>query len=296
MDDNNKVQYYPYEEYAEDVDQINDDYEDDYGDNGGRGSKKSVKSLVILLVAVLVVFAVLCGIYLAKNKKDGKDTPANSSDVVTTTEPVSERVTTEAELYQPGEYVVSADGSLRLREEHSVESKHIMSVPNGTRLTITEIYIDTAATKAEEKFWGKTDYKGWTAWVAMAYLAKEGSQPAASTGTDAPVPGVTGLPGETATTSSTGTETTTKKSDSSTGAYSTGKYKVDAEEVGFVRLRESHSVDSESIDEIEYGEEITILEVYHDTDADDDTLEYWGKVSYGGNVGWVAMYYTVPVD
>lgn len=290
MDD--KVKYTSYEDYEENVDQMPDEYDDDYDDGGaGRGTRRSVKSLLVLLVAVLVVFAVLIGVYLAKNKKDGKDTPANSSDVVTTTEPISERVTTEAELYQPGEYVVTADGSLRLREEHSIDSKHIMSVPNGTKLTITEIYVDSAAATPEEKFWGKTDYKGWTAWVAMAYLTKSGSQPAAATGTDVPQPGVTGnvtttLPGE----------TTTKAPGTPTGKYDTGKYKVTADEVGFVRLRESHSVDSESLDEIEYGEEITILEVYHDTDAEDDTLEYWGKVSYGGNVGWVAMYYTAPVN
>ena len=294
MDDNNKVQYYPYDEYAEDVDRMPDGYDvDDYDDNGaGKGSGRPVKSLLALLVAVLVVFAVLCGVYFAKNKKDSKNTPANSSDVVTTTEFATEKVTTEAELYQPGDYIVSADGSLRLREEHSIESKHIMSVPNGTRLTISEIYIDTAAATPEEKFWGKTDYKGWTAWVAMAYLTRSGSLPASATGSDAPQPGVTS---DASVTSAAG-ETTTGKSGASTGAYSTGKYKVTADDYGFVRLRESHSVDSDSIDEIETGEQITILEVYHDTETDDEILEYWGKVSYNGTVGWVALYYTEPVN
>ena len=46
--------------------------------------------------------------------------------------------------------------------------------------------------------------------------------------------------------------------------------------------------------QIDAGEEITILEIYHDTETDDSTLEYWGKVSYDGYVGWVAMHYTEP--
>ena len=287
MENNNNSQYYG-DGYVEDVDQMPDAFEEeDYDDNGaGKGTRKSVKSLLVLLVVILVLFALLFGVYLAKQKKEGKNTPANSSDVVTTTEPVTERVTTEAELYQPGEYVVTADGSLRLREEHSLDSKHIMSVPNGTKLTISEVYVDSAAATPEEKYWGKTDYKGWTAWVAMAYLTKSGALPAAATGTDAPQTGVTttGISGD----------PTTNAGSSSRGAYSTGKYKVTADE--FVRLRESHSVDSEAIWEIDAGEEITILEVYHDTETDDNTLEYWGKVSYGGNVGWVAMYYTAPVN
>lgn len=65
-----------------------------------------------------------------------------------------------------------ADGALRLREDHFPEAKHIMSVPGGTKLAISEIYCDSSSAAPETKYWGKTDYKGMTLWVAMYYLTK----------------------------------------------------------------------------------------------------------------------------
>ena len=84
-------------------------------------------------------------------------------------------ITTDETPYSPGDYIVTAEGSLRLRESHSTASQHIMSVPSGTVLTITEIYTDFNATTSEEKYWGKTYYKGWTAWVALKYLSPLGN-------------------------------------------------------------------------------------------------------------------------
>ena len=281
MDD--KVKYYPYEDYSEGVDQLPQDDNDGYDDGGAKkGPDKSVKTLIGVLVAVLLVFVILLGIFVAIKKKNANK-PANSDNVATPGDAVVttlEAVTTEADLYPAGDYVVSAEGSLRLREDHSTDAKHIMSVPSGTKLTISEVYIDENAATQEEKFWGKTDYKGWTAWVAMAYLTKAaGGAEVTTLEGESGVAGVT-LPGETTTKSTSG------------GKYETGKYVVTND---FVRLREDHDVDSEAINEIEMDEEITILEVYHDTEADDEILEYWGKVSYDGDVGWVALYYTEPV-
>ncbi len=284
--DDNKVKYYPYEDYSEGVDKLPEDFEDGgYDDDGGakKGPDKSVKTLIGIIVAVLLVLVILLGVFAAMKKK-GKNLPANSGSVATDSDAVPttlETVTTEADLYPAGDYVVSAEGSLRLREDHSTEAKHIMSVPSGTKLTITEVFIDENAATQEEKFWGKTDYKGWTAWVAMAYLSRAAgsAEPGAQEG-ESGVAGVT-LPGETTTKSASGAK------------FETGKYVVTADE--FLRVREDHDVDSEALTQIDAGEEITILEVYHDTDVDDDTLEYWGKVSYDGYVGWVAMHYTEPV-
>ena len=286
--DDNKVKYYPYEEYSEGVDQFPQENNGYYQDDGGskKSSDKSVKTLIGILVAVLLVFVILLGIFVALKKKgkDGADT-ANSnatfSDALVTN--AAEQVTTEEERYQPGEYVVIADGNVRLREDHSVDSKHIMSVPNGTKLTISEVYIDAAASEDDQKFWGKTEYKGWTAWVALAYLAKSDSAAEATTaagGVGVAIPTADGG---------------TTNADSSTGPYSTGKYVVTAD-IGFLRLREDHDVTSEELSRIETDEEITILEIYHDTNAEAESLEYWGKVSYYGEVGWVALYYTSPVN
>ncbi len=286
MDD--KVKYYPYEEYAEGSEQAPAEYDDGNYDDGGskKGSDKSVKTLIGILVAVLLVFVVLLGVFVAMKKKNA-DKPANSGNIATASDAVvttAEAVTTEAELYPVGDYIVSAEGSLRLREDHSTDAKHIMSVPSGTKLTISEVFIDENAATTEEKFWGKTDYKGWTAWVAMSYLTK-----ATGTAEGTTAEGESGIAGAVTTTAAG--ETTTK---SATGEkYETGKYVVTADE--FVRVREDHDVDSEALTQIDRDEEITILEVYHDTEAEDDTLEWWGKVSYDGYVGWVALHYTEPV-
>ena len=282
--DENKVKYYPYDESSEGDEKSQEGYSDNRNGGAGKGSDRSVKTLIGILIAVLLVLVILLGVFVALKKKD-KNQPANSgniataSDVVTTTEVA---VTTEADLYPVGDYIVSAEGSLRLREDHSTEAKHIMSVPSGTKLTITEIYIDDNAATPEEKFWGKTDYKGWAAWVAMSYLSK-----AAESGTE-----VTTLEGESgaAVVTTLPGETTTKSA--SSAKYEVGKYVVTADE--FLRVREDHDVDSEAFTQIDHGEEITVLEIYHDEETDDPTLEYWGKISYEGEIGWVAMHYTEP--
>ena len=281
--DDDKVKYYPYDEYSEGADQASEHQNDRYDNSSSRkGNDKSIKTLIGILVAVLLVFVILLGVVVAMKKKNANK-PANTDVIATATDAVTttEAVTTEDQLYPVGEYVVSAEGSLRLREDHSTDAKHIMSVPSGTKLTITEVYIDDKAATNEEKFWGKTDYKGWTAWVAMAYLTKSAGSAEVTTlegESGVTVPGTTGVG-----------ETTTK---SAAGTYATGKYVVTADE--FLRIREDHDVDSEAIRQIDAGEEITILEIYHDTETDDSTLEYWGKVSYDGYVGWVAMHYTEP--
>lgn len=286
--DDNKVKYYPYEEYSESVDQFPQENNGYYQDDGGskKSSDKSVKTLIGILVAVLLVFVILLGIFVALKKK-GKDGAGTASTNATVTDAAVtnavEQVTTEEERYQPGEYTVIADGNVRLREDHSVDSKHIMSVPTGTKLTISEVYIDSAATEEDQKFWGKTEYKGWTAWVALAYLSRSDGTAEATTAAGGVGVAITTADGETTT------------GDSSTGRYSTGKYVVTAD-IGFLRLREDHDVTSEELSQIETDEEITILEIYHDTNADAESLEYWGKVSYDGYVGWVAMYYTAPVN
>ena len=282
-----KVKYYPYEDSSDNGERTSEGYDEGGYDDGGarRGPDKSVKTLIGVLVAVLLVLVILLGVFVAMRKKNANK-PANSGNVATASDAVSttvpEPVTTEAELYPVGDYIVSAEGSLRLREDHSTDAKHIMSVPSGTKLTITEVFIDENAATPEEKFWGKTDYKGWTAWVAMNYLSK-----AAGTGTEATtaegesgMAGATTLPGETTTKSASGAK------------YEVGKYVVTADE--FLRVREDHDVESEAVSQIDAGEEITILEIYHDEDAEDSTLEYWGKVSYDGYIGWVAMHYTEP--
>ena len=37
--------------------------------------------------------------------------------------------------------------------------------------------------------------------------------------------------------------------------------------------------------------EITIVEVYHDANSTNEYTKYWGKTTFGGITGWVAMGY-----
>lgn len=72
-----------------------------------------------------------------------------------------------------GKYVVSAEGSLRGREYPSIDAKHVISVPSGTILTITEIHIDNRiGASIMDKYWGKTEYNSIEIWLPMAYLSK----------------------------------------------------------------------------------------------------------------------------
>ena len=72
-----------------------------------------------------------------------------------------------------GKYVVSAEVSLRGREYPSIDARHVISVPNGTILTITEIHIDNRiGASIMDKYWGKTEYNSIEIWLPMAYLSK----------------------------------------------------------------------------------------------------------------------------
>ena len=85
--------------------------------------------------------------------------------------------------------------------------------------------------------------------------------------------------------------TTAAKTETSTASsvYSTGTYKVIAEP--HLNMREDHNVSSLSIAQIPSNSTVTIVEVYHDANATDSYVKYWGKTSFGGYTGWVAMGY-----
>ncbi len=69
--------------------------------------------------------------------------------------------------YPTGDYLVDADGGLRLREKQTTSSAILATIPDGTIISITEtIEIDGASTN---RWWGKTTYDGKTGWVSLDY-------------------------------------------------------------------------------------------------------------------------------
>jgi len=69
--------------------------------------------------------------------------------------------------YPTGEYLIEADGGLRLREKATTSSSILVTIPNGTLVTISEtVKIEGATVNA---WWGKTTYGGKTGWISLDY-------------------------------------------------------------------------------------------------------------------------------
>lgn len=263
---------------------------------------KSEKFLRICLAAVIVaivVIAVLASVIISMSKSGNEETTAPVDE--TTTMPV-EITTSPAEKYAPGQYTVNVggNGKLNLRKEPSKDGEQILAIDNATLLTITEVKYDAEA-EDDYKYWGRTVYKGWDAWVSMKYLANAYSESIVTPGevTTAPVEGTT-LPESTTapaapeSTTAAAPESTTAASTEPTSsgpssAFATGTYTVTAEP--HLNMREDHNVSSLSIAQVPFGSEITIVDVYHDANTTNEYAKYWGKTTYGGITGWVAMGY-----
>lgn len=69
-----------------------------------------------------------------------------------------------------------------------------------------------------------------------------------------------------------------------------GKYSVNTDGKALF-FRKDHSKDSDTILEIDDKTELDIVEVFHDETAEIDDYMYWGKTTYKGHTGWVAMKY-----
>ena len=260
------------------------------------------------IIVAVVIIAILASVIITMSRS-GKEEETTVPVDETTTMPV-EITTSPAEKYAPGQYTVNVGGSgkLNLRKEPSKDGEQILAIDNATLLTITEIRYDAEA-EADYKYWGRTVYKGWDAWVSMKYLANAYSESVVTPGeaTTAPVEGTTlaevstTLPELTTapavpenTTAAAVPEATTAASTEPTSsgpssAFATGTYTVTAEP--HLNMREDHNVSSLSIAQVPFGAEITIVDVYHDADATNAYAKYWGKTTYGGITGWVAMGY-----
>lgn len=87
------------------------------------------------------------------------------------TEATTAEPTTDAR-YSAGDYIVSTGGyTLTFRKTASKDGETILSIEDGTKLTVTKI-IETSETNDAYRYWGEVSYKGHTGYVSMAYMKR----------------------------------------------------------------------------------------------------------------------------
>ena len=286
-------------------DEIFEETEEAVADTGTKSEKLLRICLAAVIVAVVVI-AILASVVITMSRS-GDEEETTTIPVEETTTGAVELTTAPAEKYTTGQYTVNVgeNGKLNLRKEPSKDGEQILAIDNGTLLTITEVKYDETADE-DSQYWGRTLYKGWDAWVSMKYLANAYSENIVTPAevTTAAAEEVTTAETAEATTAATSTETTTAAvvqetttaatvqettTSGASGVYSTGTYKVTAEP--HLNMRDGHDVGALSIAQIPANAEITIVEVYHDADSTNEYTRYWGKTTFGGYTGWVAMGY-----
>ncbi len=272
--------------------------EENANENGAGKNTAFVRICIAVMVVFGVAIIVLVSILLGLKQKN----PEESTVDETTTLPV-EITTSPEERYEVGQYTVNVGGTgtLNLRKEPTKDAEQLISIPHGTLLSVTEIKYDAEGDN-KTQFWGKAEYLGWTGWVSMTYLVKAYTEGIVTPGelTTAGEESTTATEGTTASEATTAPEVTTAPeattaapenttSSSAGSAYSTGKYTVDAQP--HLNMREDHSVTALAIAQIPDKAEVTVVDVYYDSSSTDSYTKYWGKVTYGGITGWVAMGY-----
>lgn len=283
----------------EEIDYIENDYPEDANDDVA--SKKSLKIIFAAIIAILTVLVLILAIFFGiKKAKDGSEDKENGS-ATTLSDEESTSAEDEKDIYSPGYYTVASEGSVRLREDHSLESEKLKSIPRGKKVNITEIFTDEKTDNETAKYWGKTEFEGVTGWVCIAFLTKDGDN-----GT--PVISTTVSEKETTTEKETEETTTEKKPEettakpeekttvpepategsSSLGGYTAGKYSFSSSDSS-LHMRDAASIDGSSINDIPSGSSFNVTEIREDPNATSDVLRYWGKISYNGIEGWVCM-------
>lgn len=270
--------------------------------------EKSVKVIFGVVVAALFVLSILLGVLFGMHET-AEDETTTEAPVETSTQ-LDETTTEEPALYKTGEYSVQTGGySLRFRTEHSRDAESITDIPDGTKLTVTDVYYDETA-EEEFQYWGQVTYLGHTGWVTLSYLQKEysdnvvtpedltveeGTTEEATSTVSAEAETTTKAPSTETTTKSSSAETTTAASTTTpTTGYTAGDYKI-ATGGYTLTFRKSASTTGEAIMSIADGTTLSVVEVV-DTGASNSTTRYWGKVTYLGHTGYVSMAYLEKVN
>ena len=272
--------------------------------SGGKKQIANNKLIIAIIVVAVIVVGLFAFIFIGLNKDDTPETTTLPPEESTLAEVIT---TNPAEKYAPGKYTVNAGAGQTLNFRKSFEKDSELyseAIPNGKELIITEIkYIPSA--DEVFRYMGKTtypvNYENCEGWVAMYYLADAYSSSIVTPGeltTTAPEDTTVAAPENTTVATPENTtvaapENTTASSTASTEKPTTvGTYTIDVDpNPGNLRMRADHSVDSENITLIPAGTKVTVTDVYEDANSSDQTLKYWGKVTYAGYTGWISMWY-----
>ena len=283
-----------------------------------REKKKEIQRTRIILLAVCGVAAVFCIIFgvLFGNRAAVKAWEKEQASREAESESTStvESTTQDPSPYKAGEYQVNTEGySLKFRKDHSTDGDVYLEIPDGTKVTVDEIYHDenAAASGSTVEYWGKITYKGYTGWIAMNYLKKAYSDsivtpedlPSSEESTTA-APESTTLPPETTTEAPADTtaapedtssaETPTQESTTASAKYTAGDYVVSTG--GYtLTFRKSASKSGETILSIDDGTRLTVTKIVEVTDSE-EKYRYWGEVTYKGHTGYVSMAYLEKVS
>lgn len=271
-------------------------------EESSNGSGKTLRIILIAVVVALVVVIVAVSVLLNAKKDDDENETISENTASTTISDSSagndestSAIIGEQTTYEPGKYTVNVgqNGTLTLRKSPSKTAESILSIPNGTSLTITEIYTDTAATD-DLVYWGKTVYLGWDAWVSMNYLAKAYSDNIVTPAevTTEPSSSEAEASSDTSTEVIATEEKTTEAQQENSGEAS-NVYVVNVDGGLTLNMRSEPNADSEKVHSsgIPSGTEVTVLDTYENADAVDANVKVWAKVTYDGVTGWVAMGY-----
>ena len=209
--------------------------------------------------AVLLIIAAVIGA-VAGNKSAVKQYEKEETGTQKSAVQVTQAPATQPAKQEPKPTVVGVfevdTEELNIRSSHSMGDNIIGQLSEGDRVTVIEVF-ENSDPEASVSRWGRISYNGQPGWVAM-YLLKEVEEP----------------------------ETV------SVDKYTPGNYKTTSS----VRLRSGHSTSDNSIETLDADTLLTITEIFTDSNATEENVRYWGKTSYGGNTGWVSMYYLTPAN
>ena len=104
--------------------------------------------------------------------------------IVDFSNPLENEITESPETYKTGIYQVDVYSYLNMRSGAGTSHSQVASVPDGAKLTVTQIK------DAEGYTWGLTTYKGTNGWVALDYcnFISENSEPDSTTAPETQLP------------------------------------------------------------------------------------------------------------
>ena len=151
--------------------------------NAQNGRKPPTVPILCAVIGVLAGAATVFGVLYLREKKGEKPVSGETVAAETTTDAFYSVPAATAESTLPaaasipgattagaGEYENRTGGVINLRLSPGTNSERVGALPDGARVTVTELWTDSAATETALKKWGKVSFNGTEGWAAMYYL------------------------------------------------------------------------------------------------------------------------------